>query len=105
VADEAARLARRPIYDHLAFLLAAADLCQHEPAYYGTLRLLDGASRFARALLEGGYEDPALVPLLDRIEEAKCMRKADSAAYSELLRELPAEVAEVIRTIGDEAAR
>ena len=99
--DAEARLGRRQLYDHLAFLLAAADLCQHEPAYYGTLRLLDGASRFAKSLLDGAYDDDDLARLLARIEEAKRLRKQDPAAYSELLHELPGEVGNVLRRISE----
>ena len=99
-----ARLSPRAVYDHLAFLLASADLCQREPAYYGTLRLLDAAGRFAHALLDDGFADPSLQRLLDRIEEAKSIRKTDAAAYAELLHELPADVGAILRDLPEEAA-
>jgi hypothetical protein len=89
----------RVVLDHLAFLLSSAELCLHEPHYYGTMRLLDGASRFARAVLEAGVDDPGLVELSRRIEEAKAARKSDPDAYREFLRILPAEVAEAIRAL------
>lgn len=94
-----ARLRSRAVYDHLAFLVASADLCQREPAYYGTLRLLDAAGRFARALVDDGFSDPSLVKILDRIEEAKKVRKSDAAMYSEILHELPGDVGAILRDL------
>jgi len=101
-ARPAARLSRRAVYDHLAFLVASADLCQREPAYYGTLRLLDAAGRFARALVDDGFSDPSLVKLLDRIEEAKRIRKTDAAAYSGILHQLPGDIGVILRDLPEE---
>jgi len=92
-----ASLEMRVVLDHLAFLLSSAELSLHEPHYYGTMRLLDGASRFARAVLEAGIDDPRLVELSRRIEEAKVVRKSDPDSYREFLHALPAEVAEAIK--------
>jgi hypothetical protein len=89
----------RVVLDHLAFLLSSAELSLHEPHYYGTMRLLDGASRFARAVLEAGVDDPKLVELSRRIDEAKSARKSDPDSYREFLQTLPAEVAEAIRAL------
>ena len=94
-----ASLEMRVVLDHLAFLLSSAELTLHEPLYYGTMRLLDGASRFARAVLEAGVDDPRLVELSRRIEEAKAARRSDPDAYRDFLRTLPAEVAEAIRAL------
>jgi hypothetical protein len=97
-----AQLGPRAVYEHLAFLVASADLCQREPAYYGTLRLLDAAGRFARSLVDEGNTDPSLVKLLDRIEEAKKIRKTDAAAYSEILHQLPGDVGAILRELSRE---
>jgi hypothetical protein len=94
-----ASLEMRAVLDHLAFLLSSAELCLHEPHYYGTMRLLDGAHRFARAVLEAGLEDPRLVELSRRIEETKAARKSDPDSYRKLLHTLPADVAEAIRAL------
>jgi len=94
-----ASLEMRVVLDHLAFLLSSAELSMHEPHYYGTMRLLDGASRFARAVLEAGVDDPRLVELSRRLEEAKSARKSDPDSYRELLHSLPADVAEAIRAL------
>ena len=91
-----ATLELRAVFDHLAFLLSSAELCLHEPHYYGTLRLLDGASRFARAVLEAGVDDARLAELSRRIEEAKSARKSDPESYRQFLHSLPALVAEAI---------
>ena len=88
--------------DHLAFLLSSAELCLHEPHYYGTLRLLDAASRFARIVLDAGVGDPSLLELSRRIEEAKVLRKSDPSGYRRLLNELPAAVAVVIKALPTE---
>lgn len=98
-----ATLEMRAVLDHLAFLLSSAELSLHEPHYYGTMRLLDGASRFARAVLEAGVDDPRLAELSRRIEEAKSARKSDPDSYREFLHTLPAEVAEAIRALPPEA--
>jgi Family of unknown function (DUF6092) len=90
-------LARSAVLDHLAFLLSSAELCLDEPHYYGTLRLLDAASRFAAMLLAAGFGDPAIAQLSSRMEEAKALRKTDPAAYRRLLHELPAAVAQAIK--------
>jgi Family of unknown function (DUF6092) len=92
-------LARRAVLDHLAFLLSSAELCLYEPHYYGTLRLLDGASRFVGTVLDADDSDPSLVALSRQMEDAKALRKTDPAAYRRLLRELPAAVAEAIRAL------
>jgi uncharacterized protein DUF6092 len=86
----------RAVFDHLAFLLSSAELCMHEPHYYGTMRLLDGASRFAKALVEAGLDDAKLTDLIHRIEEAKSARKSDPESFRRLLHRLPATVAEAI---------
>ena len=36
----------------ITFLVSAAEICLHEPVYYGTFRLVDGASRLMGMLLE-----------------------------------------------------
>lgn len=89
----------RAVYDHLAFLLSSAELCLYEPHYYGTLRLLDGASRFVRVVLDAGLDDPRMIDLGRRIEEAKSVRKSNPAEYEQLLLSLPAVVAEAIRAL------
>ncbi len=94
-----ASLEMRVVLDHLAFLLSSAELSLHEPHYYGTMRLLDGASRFARAVLEAGVDDPRLVELSRRIEVAKAARKSDPDSYRDFLHSLPADVAEAIRAL------
>jgi hypothetical protein len=94
-----ASLEMRVVLDHLAFLLSSAEISLHEPYYYGTMRLLDGASRFARAVLDAGVDDPRLAELSRRIDEAKAARKSDPDSYREFLHTLPAEVAEAIRAL------
>ena len=90
------------ILEHLAFLLSSAELCLHEPHYYGTLRLLDAAFRFARTVLDTGVGDPSLLELSRRMEEAKALRKGDPSAYRRLLSELPAAVAVAIKALPTE---
>jgi hypothetical protein len=92
-------LDRRAVLDHLAYLLSSAELCLHEPHYYGTLRLLDGASRFARTVLDSGVRDSYIAGLSDRIEAAKSVRRADPAAYERHLHELPAAVVEAMKAL------
>jgi len=91
--------------DILAFLVSAAELCTYEPTYYGTFRLIDGASRLMGHMLA---HDPASADFLRRfkaeIDAKKVWMMYDRPAYVEFLRAAPAEIAAEVKAREEEAA-
>jgi uncharacterized protein DUF6092 len=81
--------------DLLAYLVTAADLCRREPLHYGMFRLLDGASRLARALELAGAaaERPWIAELRQRIDADKELLMWDRPAFERLLQETAAFLA------------
>jgi Family of unknown function (DUF6092) len=89
-------------FELLAFLCSAAEISLHEPAYYGTFRLVDAASRLIGFMLD---HDPADADFLRRFKEEIDLKKSwmmwDRDAYFAFLREAPAEVAAELRRRAD----
>jgi len=79
----------------LAYLVTAADLCSREPLHYGMFRLIDGASRLARALETAGAagDRPWVAELRRRIEADKELLMWDRPAFEAFLRETASFVA------------
>ena len=50
-AGSALVLSEEQALELITFLVSAAEICLHEPIYYGTFRLIDGASRLMGMLL------------------------------------------------------
>jgi hypothetical protein len=65
-------------HELLAHLVASAEICAVEPAYYGTFRLLDAAARLL-ATMEG--DDPWPAELRREIEQKKLLLMSDREAY------------------------
>jgi len=81
--------------DLLAYLVTAAELCTREPLHYGMFRLIDAASRLARALERRGAaaQRPWLAELRQRIDADKELLRGDRPAFECFLHETAAELA------------
>ncbi len=79
----------------IAFLTTSAEISLQEPVHYGTLRLVDGASRLIGFMLENGVPDPDgfLTSLKADIDTKKLWSMWDKPGYFQFLRETPAQVA------------
>lgn len=88
----------------LAFLTSSAEITLREPIHYGTLRLIDGASRLIGFMLENGPEhtDAFLREFKDEIDLKKKWCMWDKPAYYAFLREAPSRVAGEIQRLKDE---
>src|SRR3954451_4351551 len=79
----------------ITFMTSAAEICLHEPIYYGTFRLVDGASRLMGKIL--GHNPPAIGAFLEsfktEIDANKTAMMWDREAYYEFLRQIPAKAA------------
>jgi hypothetical protein len=88
----------------IAFLTSAAEISIHEPTYYGTFRLIDGASRLIGFMLE--HDPPRsgefLRELKTELDTKKVWMMWDREAYFEFLRATPALVAGEVKRLADE---
>jgi hypothetical protein len=94
-------LSEAEAFDLLAFLFSAAELCMHEPTYYGTFRLVDAASRMMGHMLR---HDPALTGEFLRrfkteVDQKKTWMMWDREAYYDFLRSAPAVVAAEVKRL------
>lgn len=85
----------------ITFLVSAAELCLHEPVYYGTFRLVDGASRLMGLMLENNPETSGdfFRAYKDEIDTNKTQMMWDRAAYYEFLRQIPATAAAELKRV------
>jgi hypothetical protein len=88
----------------IAFLTSAAEISIHEPTYYGTFRLIDGASRLIGMMLE--HEPPRSEAFLRELKQELDTKKVwmmwDREAYFDFLRATPALVAGEVKRLADE---
>lgn len=80
-AEPTVTVPRDRVYELLAHLVASADLCATEPAYYGTFRLLDGAAKLAGIALDCGLDDDWLAGFHSDVEQNKLLMMSDREAY------------------------
>lgn len=88
-------LSKEEAIELMTYLLASAECCTREPLYYGTFRLLDGASRLAGYVLE--REDPRdawLSGFKAELDEKKGWMMWDRKGYYEFLQEAAGRIAE-----------
>jgi hypothetical protein len=87
----------------ITFLVSSAEICLHEPIYYGTFRLVDGASRLMGAMLE--HDPPQTGDFLRsfkaEIDAKKTSMMWDREAYFEFLRAIPALAAAELKRLRD----
>lgn len=85
----------------ITFLTSAAEICLHEPTYYGTFRLVDGASRLMGMLLENDPETSAefFKSYKDEIDANKTQMMWNREAYYDFLRRIPASAAAELKRV------
>ncbi|MCA9877623.1 MAG: hypothetical protein KC442_07570 [Thermomicrobiales bacterium] len=88
----------------IAYLTSAAEISLHEPTYYGSLRLIDAASRLIGFMLEN--DPPTAAPFLRELKTELDTKKVwcmwDREAFYDFVREVPAGVAaEMVRREGE----
>lgn len=88
----------------IAFLTSAAEISIHEPTYYGTFRLIDGASRLINYMLENEATRSTefLRELKTELDTKKVWMMWDREAYFDFLRATPAVVAAEVKRLADE---
>jgi hypothetical protein len=88
----------------IAFLTSAAEISIHEPTYYGTFRLIDGASRLIGFMLENdpGRSEAFLRDLKTELDTKKVWMMWDREAYFDFLRQTPAVVAAEVKRLADD---
>lgn len=75
-------------YALLAHLVVSAEICTFEPHYYGTFRLIDGASKLLEIMLAGGASDQAwLASFKQEIDQKKGWMMWDREGYFQFLYE------------------
>ena len=87
------------LYEVLAFLFSSAHILVNEPHLYGTLRLIDGASRLMGFAVESGQLEDAefLRQLKDDVDEKKFLLMTDEKTYFELLERATLAVAKEMK--------
>jgi hypothetical protein len=95
-------LTETQVLELLAFLASSAEISLHEPTFYGSFRLIDGASRLMAALIES---NPALgnsfMPAWQAdIDARKVWMMWDRPGFESFLRDAPAVIAGEIRARG-----
>ena len=85
----------------ITFLTSAAELCLHEPVYYGTFRLVDGASRMMGLILENNPQVSAdfFKTFKAHIDANKTSMMWDREQYFEFLRSIPAQAATELKRV------
>ena len=85
----------------ITFLTSAAELCLHEPVYYGTFRLIDGASRMMGMMLENDPRVSAefFAAFKEEIDTQKTSMMWDRPAYFDFLRSIPAKAAAELKRV------
>lgn len=96
-------------FEMISFLVSAAEICLHEPVYYGTFRLVDAASRMIGFMLEkqGLESEEFLRAFKTDLDTRKTWMMWDREAYFDFLRSIPADVATEVerRAAAGEGAR
>jgi hypothetical protein len=90
----------------ITFLTSAAEICLLEPVYYGTFRLVDGASRLMGMILENNPTTSA--EFFERfkadIDANKVKMLADKDGYYDFLRRVPGDAAAELKRVRELAA-
>lgn len=85
----------------ITFLVSAAEICLHEPIYYGTFRLVDGASRLMGLMLENNPTTSGefFKAYKAEIDTHKTSMMWDREAYYDFLRRIPAKAAAELKRV------
>ena len=94
-------LTEEQAHEIITFLVSSAEICLHEPIYYGTFRLIDGASRMMGLMLENDPETSGdfFRAYKDEIDTNKTQLMWDKAAYYDFLRQIPAKAAAELKRV------
>lgn len=85
-------------YALLAHLVVSAEICTFEPHYYGTFRLIDGASKLLEIMLAGGAGDPEwLATFKQEIDQKKGWMMWDREGYFQFLHEAAGTLADELK--------
>lgn len=90
----------------ITFLTSAAEICLLEPVYYGTFRLVDGASRLMGMIRENNPESSGefFRSFQAYIDANKIKMLADKDGYYSFLKEAPAAAAAELKRVRELAA-
>uniref|UniRef100_A0A7C5XH95 Uncharacterized protein n=1 Tax=Ignisphaera aggregans TaxID=334771 RepID=A0A7C5XH95_9CREN len=94
-------IVKDPHFKLLSFLITSARGCVEEPLLYGTLRLIDAASRLIDIMKKENKATEELLKLQKMIEENKSLVMYDEKAYIEFLDRLVKELTKIIKTAGN----
>jgi len=85
----------------VTFLVSSAEICLHEPRFYGTFRLVDGASRLIDRVLQHGENQSTafLTAFKQEIDANKAAMMSDRDTYYAFLRALPAPAAAELKRL------
>jgi hypothetical protein len=85
----------------ITFMTSAAEICLHEPIYYGTFRLIDGASRLMGMLLENDPETSKefFADYKAEIDSKKVQMMWDREAYYDFLRTIAGPAAAELKRV------
>lgn len=99
-------LTETQVLELLAFLASSAEISLHEPTFYGSFRLIDGASRLMGALIESNpaLRDSFMPAWQTDIDARKVWMMWDRPGFEAFLREAPAVIAGEIRARGQRRA-
>jgi hypothetical protein len=99
-------LTEEQLLEIITFLVSSAEICLHEPRYYGTFRLVDGASRLIGKILENNPELTSgfLAEYKKSIDMQKTQMMFDRESYYQFLREIPAAAAAELKRIRESGA-
>jgi hypothetical protein len=81
----------------LAFLITSARGCVDEPHLYGSLRLIDAASRLINIMKNEGKATDELLKIQKLIEEKKDLVMYNEEEFIKLLDDLSRELAKIIK--------
>lgn len=85
----------------ITFLVSSAEICLHEPRYYGTFRLIDGASRLIGKILENdpNLSSAFLESFKVEIDARKTSMMWDKEGYYDFLRSIPGQAAAELKRV------
>ncbi len=91
----------------ITFLLSSAEICLKEPVYYGTLRLVDAASRLIGLMQKTNpvVTGEFLSSLKEDIDSHKTLALWDRESYYGFLRRIPFSAAQELKRVRELAGK
>ncbi len=85
----------------IAFLVSSAEICLREPIHYGTLRLVDAASRLIGLIQKNSpvATEAFLCGFKENIDTHKTLAMWDREAYYDFLRKIPFSAAKELKRV------